>query len=148
MLPGFYFNQKIKKLLLERDGRISGEMVQSIVADTLKACGLDVIDIGLTTTPTLEMLVHFEKAAGGIIITASHNPKEWNALKLLNSKGEFINAEDGEAILKIAESNDFKFATIDKLGAYIKNDTAIDKHIEAILNYELVDISAIKKKEI
>ncbi len=138
---------KNKKVIVGRDGRISGEMVQSIVVDTLNAAGLDVIDIGLATTPTVEMMVEFEKAAGGIIITASHNPKEWNALKLLNNKGEFISAEDGINILSIADHEEFSFATVDKLGAYIKNEHALSKHIEAILNYELVDIASIKKRK-
>ncbi|MCW3106271.1 MAG: glmM [Segetibacter sp.] len=136
-----------KKVIVGRDGRISGEMVQRLVVSTLNALGLHVIDVGLTTTPTVEMAVVFEKAAGGIILTASHNPKEWNALKLLNSKGEFINSEDGATVLALAEKEDFTFATVDKLGTYTKNDTALQKHIDAVVNYPLVDVAAITKKK-
>jgi phosphomannomutase len=138
---------KNKKIVIGRDARISGEIVQQLIVSTLNATGLDVIDIGITTTPTVEMMVQSEKAAGGIIITASHNPKEWNALKLLNSKGEFISGEDGITILSIADIDDFNFASVDKLGAYIKNEAALDKHIKAILNYDLVDIASIKKRK-
>ncbi|MEJ7829369.1 MAG: phosphoglucosamine mutase [Segetibacter sp.] len=134
-----------KKVVVGRDGRISGEMVQRLVVSTLIALGLDVIDVGLTTTPTVEMAVEFEHAAGGIILTASHNPKEWNALKLLNGKGEFINSEDGAAVLKMAEDESFTFATVDKLGAYSQNTTALQQHIDAIINFPLVDVAAIKK---
>ncbi len=134
-----------KKVVVGRDGRISGEMVQRLVVSTLIALGLDVIDVGLTTTPTVEMAVGFEHAAGGIILTASHNPKEWNALKLLNSKGEFINSEDGAAVLKIAEDESFTFATVDKLGTHSQNSTALQQHIDAIVNFPLVDVAAIKK---
>ena len=136
-----------RKVIVGRDGRISGQMVQGLVVSTLNALGLDVVDIGLTTTPTVEMTVLFEKAAGGIILTASHNPKEWNALKLLNSKGEFINSEDGAAVLALAEKEDFNFASVDKLGTYSENNTALQKHIEAIINYPLVDVAAISKKK-
>jgi phosphomannomutase len=136
-----------RKVIVGRDGRISGEMVQRLVVSTLNALGLDVIDIGLTTTPTVEMAVLFEKAAGGIILTASHNPKEWNALKLLNNKGEFINSEDGAAVLALAENEDFTFATVDKLGTYSENNTALQKHIDAVVNYPLVDVAAITKKK-
>lgn len=134
-----------KKVVIGRDGRISGEMVQRLVISTLNALGLDVIDVGLSTTPTVEMAVKFESAAGGIILTASHNPKEWNALKLLNKEGEFISAEAGAEILELASKEDFSFATVDKLGSYTENTDALDKHIEAILNHELVDVAAIKK---
>jgi phosphomannomutase len=134
-----------KKVVVGRDGRISGEMVQRLVVSTLIALGLDVIDVGLTTTPTVEMTVGYEQAAGGIILTASHNPKEWNALKLLNSKGEFINSEDGLAVLKIAEEESFTFAGVDKLGNYSQNTTALQKHIDAVVNHPLVDADAIKK---
>lgn len=136
-----------KKVVIGRDGRISGEMVQNIVVSTLNALGIDVIDVGLSTTPTVEMAVVFEQAAGGIILTASHNPKEWNALKLLNSKGEFINAADGQKVLDIAAANDFNFASVDKLGAYSKNDTALQQHIDAIVKYSLVDVTAITSKK-
>lgn len=133
------------KVVIGRDGRISGEMVQRLVVSTLISLGMDVIDLGLSTTPTVEMAVMFHEAAGGIILTASHNPKEWNALKLLNSKGEFFSAADGAEVLAIAEAEKFSFAGVDKLGTYSTDDTALDKHIEAIINYPLVDVAAIKK---
>jgi phosphomannomutase len=136
-----------KKVIVGRDGRISGEMVQRLVVSTLNALGIDVIDIGLTTTPTVEMAVRFEKAAGGIILTASHNPKEWNALKLLNNLGEFISSRDGETVLKLADSENFSFAPVDKLGTYNQNNTALQKHIEAVVNYPLVDVAAITRKK-
>lgn len=134
-----------QKVVIGRDGRISGEMVQRLVVSTLNALGLDVVDLGLSTTPTVEMAVVFEKAAGGIILTASHNPKEWNALKLLNEKGEFISGEDGAALLEIAAKDDFTFASVDKLGGYIINESALQQHIDAVLAYPLVDVAAIKK---
>jgi len=137
---------KNNKVVIGRDGRISGEMVSNLVANTLIGLGFDVVDLGLSTTPTVEMAVKFEDAAGGIILTASHNPKEWNALKLLNSKGEFISGDEGKLILKSADKEDFKFAAVDKLGSYTKNDGLLKKHIDAILKYELVDVAAIKKK--
>jgi phosphomannomutase len=133
------------KVVIGRDGRISGEMVSSLVANTLTGFGLDVIDLGLSTTPTVEMAVKFTGAGGGIILTASHNPKEWNALKLLNSKGEFISGEEGKLILDLAASEDFNFASVDKLGTYTKDDSSLQKHIDEVINYELVDIAAIKK---
>ncbi len=136
---------KNKKVVIGRDGRISGEMVQRIVISTLNALGLDVVDLGLSTTPTVEMAVKFENAAGGIILTASHNPKEWNALKLLNSDGEFISGKEGEAILEIASKDEYIFAPVDKLGSYITNETALQQHIDAVVNYPLVDVAAIKK---
>jgi len=132
-------------VIIGRDGRISGEMVSSLVANTLTGLGLNVIDLGLSTTPTVEMAVKFENAAGGIILTASHNPKEWNALKLLNHKGEFISGDEGQLILALAAAEDFTFAPVDKLGTYTKNDNALQQHIDAVLNYELVDVAAIKK---
>ncbi len=134
-----------KTVIIGRDGRISGEMVQRLVISTLNALGLDVIDLGLSTTPTVEMAVVFEAAAGGIILTASHNPKEWNALKLLNHKGEFISGDDGALILDIASKDDYTFVGIDKLGSYTTDTTALDKHIQAVINYPLVDVAAIKK---
>lgn len=134
-----------KKVVIGRDGRISGEMVQKLVVSTLNALGLDVIDLGLSTTPTVEMAVVFEQAAGGIILTASHNPKEWNALKLLNQAGEFINGEIGLKILEIAEKEDFHFVGVDQLGSYQINEGLLAKHIEAVVNYPLVDKAAIKK---
>ncbi len=134
-----------KKIVIGRDGRMSGAMVSSLCASTLNACGFDVIDLGLTTTPTVEIAVVEEGADGGIILTASHNPKEWNALKLLNNNGEFINADEGEKVLEMAEKADFKFATVDKLGKYIKDNSYMQKHIDAVVNYELVDVAAIRK---
>ena len=139
-------NLNNKKVVIGRDARMSGEIVQNLVINTLLSLGLDVVDVGLSTTPTVEMAVVFENAAGGIILTASHNPKEWNALKLLNNKGEFISAAEGQTILDIAESNDFNFAKVDELGNHIFNNTSLDKHIEAVLNYNLVDSVAIKNK--
>ena len=136
-----------KKVVVGRDGRISGEMVQRLVIGTLNAVGLDVIDADLSTTPTIEMAVKFEEAAGGIIITASHNPKEWNALKLLNQHGEFINSEEGALVLDIAEKETFNFVPVDKLGVTTTNTTALQKHIEAVVNYHLVDIGSIKKRK-
>ena len=133
------------KIVIGRDGRISGEMVSSLVVNTLIGLGFNVVDLGLSTTPTVEMAVKFEDAAGGIILTASHNPKEWNALKLLNSKGEFISGDEGKLILDLAAAEDFNFALVDKLGTYTKDETALQKHIDAVVNYELVDIAAIKK---
>lgn len=135
------------KIVIGRDGRISGEMVSNLVANTLLALGLQVVDLGLSTTPTVEMAVVFEKAAGGIILTASHNPKEWNALKLLNNKGEFISSEEGKNILLSAEKEDFTFANVDKLGSYTKDESLLQKHIEAVVNFELVDINKIKQRK-
>jgi phosphomannomutase len=134
-----------RRMVIGRDGRISGEMVQRLVISTLNALGIDVIDLGLSTTPTVEMAVVFEKAAGGIILTASHNPKEWNALKLLNEKGEFISGETGAKVLEIAAKEDFVFAPVDQLGSYTTNDQALQQHIDAVLNYPLVDVAVIKK---
>lgn len=132
-------------VVIGRDGRISGEMVSSLVVNTLLGLGLNVVDLGLSTTPTVEMAVQFENAAGGIILTASHNPKEWNALKLLNSKGEFISGDEGKLILDLAASEEFNFASVDKLGTYRKDESALQKHIDAVVNYPLVDTAAIKK---
>ena len=138
---------KKKTVVVGRDGRISGEMVQRLVIATLNAVGLDVIDADLSTTPTIEMAVKFEDAAGGIIITASHNPKEWNALKLLNQDGEFITSEEGALVLNIAETETFNFVPVDKLGITTKNTTALQKHIDAVVNYALVDVALIKKRK-
>lgn len=134
-----------KKVVIGRDGRISGELVQRIVVSTLNALGIDVVDLGLSTTPTVEMAVVFEKADGGIILTASHNPKEWNALKLLNNKGEFISGDEGAKILEIAAADLFQFADVDNLGSYTTNETALEKHIQMVVDYPLVDVAAIKK---
>ena len=133
-----------KKVVVGRDGRISGEMVEAFVEQSLLALGIDVIHLGLSTTPTVEMAVVFEKADGGIIITASHNPKQWNALKLLNEKGEFVNAEEGKTILTLAANEDFKYAEIEELGKVIANNHSLEKHIEAIVKNPLVDIAAIE----
>lgn len=135
------------KVVLGRDARISGPMIHNLVCGTLTAMGLDVIDVGLSTTPTVEMAVTFHQAHGGIILTASHNPKQWNALKLLNSKGEFISAADGETLLKIAEQESFEFANVNQLGTVTTDAHAIDKHIEAILALPLVDTKAIAAKK-
>ena len=134
------------KVVIGRDGRISGSMVHALVANTLLASGLQVIDLGLTTTPTVELAVTWEGADGGIIITASHNPKEWNALKLLNEQGEFISAEDGAWILNHAEKEAFSFAPVDKLGNYSLNEDALQKHIGAVINYPLTDREAIRSR--
>ena len=139
--------KKGKSVVVGRDGRISGEMVSNLVVSTLRGLGLDVIDLGLSTTPTVELAVTGEKAAGGIIITASHNPKEWNALKLLNHLGEFISAEEGAIVLERASKEDFVFATVDKLGGYTLNQSWLQKHIDLIVNYPLVDVKSIKQKK-
>ncbi|MBC7425160.1 MAG: phosphoglucosamine mutase [Bacteroidia bacterium] len=135
-----------KEVVIGRDARISGEMVSSLVSATLTGMGINVIDLGLSTTPTVEMAVIFEKAAGGIILTASHNPKQWNALKLLNHKGEFISAAQAESILEIVEKEDFNYAEINALGKYSNSDNYLQKHIDAILALPLVDVEAIKSK--
>jgi len=134
------------KIVIGRDGRISGSMVQEMVVNTLIGLGIDVIDLGLSTTPTVELAVKMEKADGGIILTASHNPKEWNALKLLNEEGEFISAESGAKVLELAAKEDFLFASVDKLGTITKNDTYLQKHVDAILKYPLVNAKAIAKQ--
>lgn len=136
-----------RTIVVGRDGRISGAMVKSLVISTLNALGLDVIDLDYSTTPTVEMAVVFENAAGGIILTASHNPKEWNALKLLNSKGEFINGEEGKKVLDIAAREDFTFVAVDKLGVTTADTLSLQKHIDAILQYDLVNVAAIKKQK-
>lgn len=135
-----------KTIVVGRDARISGEMVNRLVIGTLQGLGFDVFDLGLSTTPTVEMLVPEYKAAGGIILTASHNPKQWNALKLLNAKGEFINGEDGAEVLAIAEVEAFNFAEVDALGQCHSNTDAIDFHIAKILELPLVDVDAIRSK--
>ena len=137
-------NSKIK-VVLGRDARISGPMVNHVVIGTLNAMGIDVIDLGLSTTPTVEMAVIDHKAQGGVILTASHNPKQWNALKLLNEKGEFINGAEGTELLEIAAKEQFDYAEVDDLGNTITDETAIEKHINHILNLELVDVEAIRK---
>ncbi|HEX8060737.1 MAG TPA: phosphoglucosamine mutase, partial [Cyclobacteriaceae bacterium] len=137
--------RKGKKVVIGRDARLSGEMVSTLVANTLKGLGLDVIDVGLSTTPTVELAVMIEKAGGGIILTASHNPAQWNALKLLNEKGEFISAADGAEVLRLADKEEFEFAGIDKIGKHTFNTTYIRRHIDLILRHRLVDVKAIKK---
>jgi len=136
-------NTGLHKVVIGRDGRISGPMVSNIVSQTLMSLGMDVIDLGLSTTPTVELAVIGEKAAGGIIITASHNPKEWNALKLLNCKGEFISGDDGVAVLQKADKENFHFATVEKIGKYSTNQTYMQKHIDQILALDLVDTKKI-----
>ena len=134
-----------KKIVLGRDARISGEMVNNLVIGTLQGLGIEVIDLGLSTTPTVEIAVPMENAGGGIILTASHNPKQWNALKLLNEKGEFISDADGKEVLEIAENADFSFAEVNELGKVSYNDTYLQKHIDVILALPLVDVEAIKQ---
>ncbi|GAB3426889.1 phosphoglucosamine mutase [Niabella aquatica] len=134
------------KVVIGRDGRISGAMISSLVQSTLSAMGIEVVDLCLSTTPTVEIAVPMEKADGGIILTASHNPKEWNALKLLNEKGEFIDAETGQELLKIAEAEDFDFVAVDRLGKVTTDDSYMQKHIDAILKYPLVNKKAIAAK--
>lgn len=133
-------------VVIGRDARISGEMVSKLVAATLQGLGIHVIDLGLSTTPTVELAVTMENAGGGIIITASHNPVQWNALKLLNNKGEFISDLEGKDILERAESDTYKFAEAKKLGSYTLNDSYIDKHIQHVLDLELVDRDAIASR--
>lgn len=142
-------NTKSKKnltLVIGRDARISGEMVSSLVTSTLQGLGINVIDLGLSTTPTVEVMVPELNADGGIILTASHNPKQWNALKLLNEKGEFISGENGSEVLELAESEDFNYAEVDDLGTYETRDDAFDIHIQKILDLPMVDAEAIKSK--
>ena len=135
-----------KKIVIGRDARISGEMVRHIVVGTLQGLGIEVIDIGLSTTPTVELAVPLEQAGGGIILTASHNPKQWNALKLLNDKGEFISDTDGQEVLTMADSDQIIFASVDELGSYIQEDSYLQKHIDHIMALTLVDVAAIKAK--
>lgn len=136
---------KSNKIVIGRDARISGEMVKNIVCGTLMGMGYDVINIGLATTPTTELAVTMSGAAGGIIITASHNPRQWNALKLLNNEGEFLSAADGNEVLRIAESEDFDYADVDRLGHYAEDDSFDKRHIDSVLNLKLVDVEAIRK---
>jgi len=133
------------KIVIGRDARISGAMVNRLVTGSVMSMGFDAIDIDLATTPTTEMAVTIEKADGGLILTASHNPKQWNALKLLNDKGEFLSASDGERVLEIAERNEMQFAEVDHLGQYIVGKDYTQIHIQEILKLPLVDVEAIKK---
>src|SRR5690554_1983968 len=135
------------KVIIGRDARISGEMISQLVSSTLIGLGIDVIDLGLSTTPTVEVMVTHLNADGGIILTASHNPKQWNALKLLNEKGEFVSAADGARILEIAENDDFIFADVDDLGKYKKNEEGINIHIDKIMALPLVNAEAIRAKK-
>ncbi len=135
----------LKKIVVGRDARISGSMVNNLVIGTLQGLGIDVIDLGLSTTPTVEVAVPVEQAAGGIIITASHNPKQWNALKLLNADGEFISDTDGKEVLDIAESSDFSYADVNDLGTVTIDNSYLQKHIDMILALPLVDKEAIAK---
>ena len=136
-----------KKIVLGRDARLSGEMVNNLVLGTLQGLGIDVIDLGLSTTPTVEVAVPWEEAAGGIILTASHNPKQWNALKLLNEKGEFISDADGKEVLDIAENSDFKYADVNELGKITVDNSYLQKHIDQVLALPLVDVAAITKAD-
>lgn len=133
------------KIVVGRDARISGSMVRQVVCGTLMGMGYDVIDIGLATTPTTELAVRMSGAEGGIIITASHNPRHWNALKLLNHEGEFLTAADGQAVLEIAEREDFNYADVDHLGTYTLDDSYNQRHIDSVLTLPLVDVEAVKK---
>ena len=136
---------KSNKIVVGRDARLSGEMVKNIVVGTLMGMGWDVVDIDLASTPTTELAVTMEGADGGIILTASHNPRQWNALKLLNEKGEFLNAAEGQEVLRIAEAEAFEYAEVDKLGSYRKDLSYNQKHIDSVLALDLVDVEAIKK---
>ncbi|BDU27087.1 phosphoglucosamine mutase [Flavobacterium sp. GSB-24] len=146
---GTFLKNNISKdkltVVIGRDARISGPMIHNLVVNTLIGLGINVIDLGLSTTPTVEVAVPLEKADGGIILTASHNPKQWNALKLLNAKGEFLSGADGAKILEIAEAEAFDFSDVDSLGEIIPNDAYMDIHIDEVLNLPLVDIEAVKE---
>lgn len=146
---GIWLKEYAKKdklrVVIGRDARISGEMIQNLVVSTLVGLGIDVVDLDLSTTPTVEIAVPLEKADGGIILTASHNPKQWNALKLLNEKGEFLDAAQGAKILDIAEKEEFDFSEVDDLGEIVKNDSYIDIHIDEVLDLPLVDADVIRK---
>lgn len=135
-----------KKVVIGRDGRISGAMVSALISNTLLSMGIDVVDLGLSTTPTVEIAVPLEKAQGGIIVTASHNPKEWNALKFLNNQGEFISAQDGEDILELIDGGLISYAKVDELGTYSTDESYIDKHIDLILALDSIKIEQIKSK--
>lgn len=136
---------KSNMIVVGRDARISGEMVKNVVCGTLMGMGFDVVNIGLASTPTTELAVTMAGACGGIILTASHNPKQWNALKLLNEHGEFLNAAEGEEVLRIAEAEAFEYADIDHIGSYVEDNTYNEKHIESVLALKLVDIEAIRR---
>ncbi len=137
--------QGSNKIVVGRDARISGEMVKNVVCGTLMGYGFDVVNIGLATTPTTELAVRMSGADGGIIITASHNPRQWNALKLLNREGEFLNKEEGNEVLRIAEAEDFEYADVDHLGHYVEDNTFNKRHVDSVLALQLVDVEAVKK---
>ena len=137
----------VRKIVVGRDGRLSGLMVRNVVVGTLMGMGYDVIDIGYATTPTTELAVRMAHADGGIIITASHNPRQWNALKLLNSEGEFLTAADGAEVLRIAEAEDFHYAEVDQLGSLTVDDTYNRRHIDSVLQLKLVDVEAIRQRK-
>ncbi len=145
-LKNQYPSKKIR-VVIGRDARLSGQMISDLVCSTLIGLGIDVVNLGLSTTPTVEIAVPMEQAHGGIILTASHNPKQWNALKLLNAKGEFISGAEGELLLEIAEQEAFDFAEVDDLGVITHDDTYLQKHIDAVLKLDLVDVDAIKKAD-
>ena len=136
-----------KKIVVGRDGRISGPMVRDVVCGTLVGMGYEVIDIGLATTPTTELAVRWHEADGGIIITASHNPTQWNALKLLNREGEFLTAKDGAEVLAIAAAEDFEYAPVERLGRVVKDDTMNQRHVQSVLDLQLVDTEAIRQRK-
>ncbi|MEC4113616.1 phosphoglucosamine mutase [Myroides pelagicus] len=140
-------NKEKLTVVIGRDARISGLMIHNLVANTLIGLGIDVIDLGLSTTPTVEVAVPLEKADGGIILTASHNPKQWNALKLLNAKGEFLNADEGALIIELAEKDTYEFVDVDHLGTITPKEGYMDTHIDEILKLELVDVESIKKRK-
>ncbi|MFN7325079.1 MAG: phosphoglucosamine mutase [Chitinophagales bacterium] len=135
------------KIVVGRDGRISGEIVSALVINTLRALGISVVDLGLSTTPTVEIAVPGEQAGGGIILTASHNPKEWNALKLLNHRGEFISAADGKAVLDLAEAGNIEYAKVDQLGTNTQVTNWIERHVEQVVSLDLVDVAAVRAKK-
>jgi phosphomannomutase len=137
-------NSEKRKVVIGRDARISGKMISNLTSATLQAMGLDVVDLGLSTTPTVEIAVPLEEAGGGIILTASHNPKEWNALKLLNEKGEFISGEEGREIIRLSEETDFEFASIDQLGKYQKDKGYLEKHVQLVLSLPIVATEKIR----
>jgi phosphomannomutase len=135
------------KIVVGRDGRISGEIVSALAINTLRALGIEVVDLGLSTTPTVEIAVPLEQAGGGIIFTASHNPREWNALKLLNHRGEFISGADGQAVLALVEAKAVEYAPVDRLGGYRQDNSYIQKHLEQILALSMVDVEAVRAKK-
>ncbi|PKA98152.1 phosphomannomutase [Flavobacteriaceae bacterium MAR_2009_75] len=140
-------NSEVVQVVIGRDARVSGSLISGLVADTLMALGIDIVDLGLSTTPTVEVMVVAEKAQGGIVVTASHNPGHWNALKLLDDKGEFLNAEQGEAIIKLAHNEDFNFVKVGDLGKTTAKQNAIEEHVEQVLALDVVAIEAIKREK-